>query len=97
MSIEFYIGCIGMVFILKYGSILNPVRDILTKVNFFRDLFKCSLCLGFWVGVLWTVIYKQSYITPFTVAGICWTADIILQFIQAIDMWVMSKVNDPKL
>lgn len=93
MSLEFYTGCVGTVFILKYGSILNPIRDILFNVYLLKELFKCSLCLGFWVGVFWSIIYSQNIITPFSVAGICWICDILLQFIQGVDLLVMDKVN----
>ena len=45
-------ACIGLMCILKYGSILSWPRDVLTsRIEFFEDLFGCSLCLGFWCGV----------------------------------------------
>lgn len=94
MSLEFYLGCVGTVFILKYGSILNSIRDVLTSCNyFFEDLFKCSLCLGFWVGCFWSLIYGGHLYTPFAVSAICWSADTILQFIQGLDLLVMKRVK----
>jgi len=34
------------------GKIFNFVRDKITKIKFFRDLLNCSLCTGFWTGLL---------------------------------------------
>lgn len=43
----------GMTYILLYGSIFNPIRPKKGKLG---ELFKCPLCMGFWVGVfLWSV------------------------------------------
>jgi hypothetical protein len=44
---------IGLCFILKYGTILNFIRTPLKKIIFFKELFNCSLCIGFHVG-FWT-------------------------------------------
>ena len=42
-----------MTYILLYGSIFNPVRP---KTGKFGELFRCPLCMGFWVGVfLWSI------------------------------------------
>lgn len=55
---------VGACFILKYGTILNFIRDRLTKIKFFKELFSCSLCLGFWIGLLfgglWNVLNLSS-------------------------------------
>lgn len=54
MGLIYFILCsYGMTYILIYGSIFNRVRP---KNGMLGDLFKCPLCLGFWVGVfLWSI------------------------------------------
>ena len=42
----------GLCYILMEAKIFNFVRDIVTKVKFFRELLNCSLCTGFWTGLL---------------------------------------------
>jgi len=42
----------GLCYILMEGKIFNFVRDKITKIKFFRDLLNCSLCTGFWTGLL---------------------------------------------
>lgn len=89
----FTFGLIGTVFILKYGTILQPFRLKLTGK--FQELFKCSLCLGFWVGGFWALVYTEHryIITPFYSAAVCWIADTLLQFVQGCDLLIMKKVN----
>ena len=42
-----------MTYILLYGSIFNSIRPTRGQLGV---LFKCPLCMGFWVGVfLWSI------------------------------------------
>jgi hypothetical protein len=73
---------VGLCMILKYGSILNPVRDFLTtRSDFFEDMFKCSMCLGFWVGIFAGSVWFESYwmipLWGFYSSAICWFADYV--------------------
>lgn len=93
-------SCIGLTFILKYGSILKEYRAQVTKNNkLLQKLFKCSLCLGFWAGFLhipyvalceWK-LDPRFLSLPFVSAAVCWTADSIVQMIQAVDVYLMTK------
>ena len=74
-------------FILKYGTILNFPRRIITKISFIKELFKCSLCLGFWVGVIVYFVSKNEYILfPFVSAGVCWIIDNFNNTLQSIEI-----------
>ena len=50
----------GLCYILMEAKILNFARDKITKVKFFRDLLNCSLCTGFWTGLI-IGTYASSY------------------------------------
>ena len=54
MELIYFILCAyGMTYILLYGSIFNSIRP---KKGWPGDLFRCPLCMGFWVGVfLWSI------------------------------------------
>lgn len=96
MTIFFTIGLIGTVFILKYGTILDPLkRMVFPNFQKFQELFNCSLCLGFHVGLFWMVIYQEHlhFITPFYSAAVCWVADTLVQFLQGCDLLIMKKVK----
>ncbi len=49
MSLIYFILCAyGLTQILVYGSILNLVRPTRGRLG---ELFKCPMCVGFWVGI----------------------------------------------
>lgn len=77
------LACIGLCLVLKYGSILNFVRDKLTRIAFFKDLFACSLCLGVWVGIF-VGAYSGSDILlmGFASSFVCWLADHIVLLLK---------------
>lgn len=46
-----HLSSIGLTWILMYGTILDPPRNWLTRWKFFKDLFRCAQCTGFWSGI----------------------------------------------
>lgn len=46
--IYFILIAYGLTQVLCYGSILNPIRPTKGKLG---ELFKCPMCMGFWVGM----------------------------------------------
>ena len=42
----------GLCYILMEAKILKFVRDKITKIKLFKELLNCSLCTGFWTGLL---------------------------------------------
>ena len=99
----FYIlSSIGLTFILKYGSILNWLRNILIKNKFFKELFSCSLCLGFWTGAFIGVIggyieHDIRFILLPLVSSACnWFADGMIGVIQNIEVILTNKINNCK-
>ena len=94
----FYIlACIGLTFIIKYGSILNWFREPLSKFHIFKDLFSCSLCIGFWagfyIGIIAIFIENDSRYTllPLISAPICWLSDCIIGVLQSIEIYLDNK------
>ena len=72
----------GICFILKYGAILNFIRRPLYKIAFFKELFSCALCMGFWIGALYSVLSPYSFTFAFYTSAMCWIADYGIQIIQ---------------
>jgi hypothetical protein len=87
---------IGCCLILKYGSILNPIRNFLTKMDFFKKLFKCCMCLGFWVGGFFGIFWSGSlWMIPlwgFYSSSICWFADYMT---MVLDKYLDDGKVDP--
>lgn len=75
--IQLYLACIGLMFILKYGTILNQPRNWLKgKHEKLNDLFSCALCLGFWCGGIIQIV-PQFLIVMLSVAAVCWIVDVV--------------------
>lgn len=79
------IASLGLMFILKYGSILAFLRNFLTsRSELFKELFNCSLCLGFWTGFIVATITVNSssgsdyVLLPFASAAFCNIIDMLL-------------------
>ena len=88
--------------ILKYGSILDRPRSFVCSIHSkIEELFNCSLCLGFWVGLfvgmceyyIFNVDINYFYL-PFISAGVCWSGDSLLMMIQTIEVYLDKKLED---
>lgn len=102
MNIAFtLVACVGLTFILKYGTVLSWPRVFLCKLSFFDKLFKCSLCLGFWSGAMiaavsyfisWNPLF---YFLPLVSSVSSWAADSSLRCVQtveiALDKYIQEK------
>ena len=81
------ISCVGLHWILKYGTILNVPRNIICKFGFLNSLFKCSLCLGFWCGVIVSIFTnKDVFLYSFASAACCWFFDNLNNIIQSVEI-----------
>ena len=92
MTIYAVLACIGLMFILKYGTIFNRPRHFLSRCIILKDLFSCSLCLGFWVGIIigsFLYYFSSDYelgLLPFVSAACCWVIDNLNNTIQSIEI-----------
>jgi len=93
-------SCLGFVFILKYGTILAWFRAFLSKLKFFEELFKCSLCLGFWVGLAHSIFFYYTqwnnlyYLLPFMSSGFCWLFDSLVSYLQTAELLMDKKLEE---
>lgn len=56
--IIFILACYGMTMILVYGKIFNSIRP---KYH----MFHCTMCMGFWVGILVNLLMFKEKINIF--------------------------------
>ena len=75
--------------ILKHGSILDPLRNLLVKLHpKINELFKCSMCLGFWSGLAVALFSyslnknQEIFLLPLASSGLSWLMDSLLDLIQ---------------
>ena len=88
------LASVGLMFILKYGTILNLYRTVVCSWHpKIQELHKCSLCLGFWTGVF-VMIFELSfgnnshkiYLLPLMSSGCCWFIDNLNNVIQSVEI-----------
>jgi len=88
------LACVGLTFILKYGTILNMWRGWLTGLHSsIKQLFECSLCLGFWSGVMIYFVDESTPLLPLASAATCWIADSLVGILQYLEL-KLEKEHD---
>lgn len=90
-------SCVGLTLILKYGKPTKSIRDYFK--NKAEGLFECSLCLGFWAGVLHCImlllIAPSAWLImlPFASAALAWLVDTIILGIEMIEIYLKEKIK----
>lgn len=88
------LASVGLMFILKYGTILNWYRELGCQVSGkICELHKCSLCLGFWTGLI-VMLFElyhdvdeyRIFLLPLISSGCCWFIDNLNNVIQSIEI-----------
>lgn len=86
-----FLACMGLVWILKDSYILSRPRNYLkSKSKHLKEFLSCSLCLGFWTGLLLAGFENSSNFSinyiyyPLSVSAFCWFFDSTLDMIQEI-------------
>jgi len=82
----FVLAAYGLTQVLVYGSIFNKIRP---TEGFFGELFRCSMCLGFWVGVL---LYGISFYTELFTFELSWANPIILGSLSSGTSYALSML-----
>ena len=96
------LACVGLTCILKYGSILRWLRLPLCKFKFFKELFSCSLCLGFWSGVAVALFFYFTtwdsllILLPFVSAPASWLFDSLIGILQTREM-ILDKELEQRI
>lgn len=93
------ISCVGLTFILKYGKPTQFIRDYFnSKVP---GLFECSLCLGFWSGVLHLILLGcinpsvWLILLPCASAAMSWFTDTIILSMEMVEIYIKRKIKFP--
>jgi len=63
--IYFILAAHGLTQIIVYGSIFDAIRPDASWLKGFGQLFNCSMCMGFWVGVFLFGINKFTELFNF--------------------------------
>jgi len=82
----FVLTAFGLTQILVYGSIFDPIRPSNGKLG---ELFRCSMCLGFWVGAFLFGIngYTELFTFEYTFTNL-----FILGWLSSGTSYILSMI-----
>lgn len=82
----FVLAAFGLTQILVYGTIFDSIRPSTGKLG---ELFRCSMCLGFWVGAFLFGIngYTELFTFEYTFANL-----FILGWLSSGTSYVLSMI-----
>lgn len=93
------LSCLGLVWIVKDSYIFSIPRNYLkSKSKTLNELLSCSLCLGFWFGLIVEFSLTRNYISSITFAlassCFCWFFDSLLDLIQESTVAFKNNKNE---
>jgi len=51
LIIFYIIPIVAITYLIVYSKIFEPVRNLLSRIMFFKLLFDCPICVATWVGI----------------------------------------------
>jgi len=97
MTLLTLLSCVGLTLILKYGKPTQFIRDFFK--NKIEGLFECSLCLGFWSGVIHCILLSTIapsvwlLMLPFASAAMSWLTDTIILSVEMVEIYLKEKIK----
>jgi hypothetical protein len=86
--IYFVLVAYGLTQMLVHGSIFDLIRPTKGKLG---DLFRCSMCLGFWVGIL---VYGLSFYTELFIFELNVVNPFLLGWLSSGTSYILSQLFD---
>ena len=86
--VYFILIAYGLTQILVYGSIFDPIRPTAGKLG---ELFQCSMCLGFWVGIF---LYGLSFYTELFTFELNLVNPFLLGCLSSGTSYILSQLFD---
>ena len=86
--IIFILAAYGLTQILVFGSIFDSIRPTTGKLG---DLFRCSMCVGFWVGAL---LYGISFYTELFTFELNVVNPFLLGWLSSGTSYILSQLFD---
>ena len=91
-----FIACIGLTLIITQSQIFKPIRDFVESKNEkLGELINCSMCTGFWVGILMSVVYSYDIlVVGFGSSLFSWIVSIIANLLISLSYYIDSLYED---
>ena len=63
MSVLDVISCVGLTMIITQSYIFKPIREYFKEAKHLYKLLNCTMCMGFWVGVLMFQSFQYALVS----------------------------------
>ena len=85
----FSLSTVGLATIVTQSKLFLPIRDFADrKIPFIGQLLHCSMCFGFWAGIMigsnfWSPVFYpvQWALLGFAGSWLSWAATVLLHFL----------------
>lgn len=86
--IEFYLTCIGITILITQSSILQPLRDFVSRAGDMADeLIHCAMCTGFWTGFFLSLFYNKDVLFSAAISSLLsWGVFIAANFLFTVTL-----------
>ena len=86
----YFLSCFSITFIIIYSKIFKPFRP--TK-GFFGDLFKCPLCLGFWVSLaMYFITFEYNVLQMIQLS---FSSSGLTYLLSMLGLYLEKKAHEP--
>lgn len=87
--IEFYLTCIGITILITQSSILEPLRNHISRLGEkFDELIHCAMCTGFWVGLFFSFVYEYNMLYAASISSLLsWIVYVAANFIFTLTLY----------
>lgn len=91
-----FIACIGLTLIITQSKIFAPIRNFIESKNEkLGELINCSMCTGFWVGLLMGAFYSYDiFVISFGSSLFSWLVSIVGNLLITLSYYIDSLYED---
>ena len=77
------LAALGSTIIITRSWLFEKIRDFMSKYSFTGILFSCMVCMGFWNGLLYAILF-----------GFGWELTICIALVTSLAGYLFTMVED---
>ena len=91
-----FVACIGLTLIITQSKIIAPIRNFVeARSEKLGELINCSMCTGFWVGLLMGAVYSYDiFVISFGSSLFSWLVSIVGNLLISLSYYIDSLYED---
>ncbi len=92
----FTLGCAGVTIIIVSSVVMEPVRSFVEKKSAsLGKLINCSMCSGFWVGLIASFFYEINPLWGAAISSLAsWSISSLVEMMISIGFYFDQNLED---